>query len=238
MKLTSIKKFAFVLIAAFSMNPNWLHAQSSRNVTVKSFDALTVSSGIDMYITQGNTESLVIKGNEDVIKDVVVEQNGSSIVVKYKEGINWGRLFKNQSIKVYVNFKNLKSLTSSGGSDLYTENTLKADQLSVTASGGSDVKLTLACKDLTLKVSGGSDADIKGSGENMQLTASGGADVDAFGYIVSNAKVSVSGGSDANIHVTKALEAGASGGSDVNYKGSASLKKTTSSKSGDINHVN
>lgn len=238
MKITNIKKFALVLIAAFSMNPNWLHAQSSRNVTVKNFDALTVSSGIDMYITQGNAETLVIKGNEDVIKDVVVEQSGSSVVIKYKEGINWGRLFKNQSIKVYVNYKNLKSLTSSGGSDVYTENTLKADQLSITASGGSDVKLTLACKDLTVRVSGGSDADLKGSGENMQLTASGGSDVDAFGYIVNNAKVSVSGGSDANIHVNKALEAGASGGSDVNYKGSASLKKTTSSKSGDINHVN
>lgn len=238
MKMTSIKKLALLLIATFSFSTNWAHAQASKNVTVKNFDELTVSSGIDLYITQGTTESLTIKGSSDVIKDVEVEQNGTSVNIKYKEGINWSRLFKNQQIKVYVNYKTLKSLASSGGSDVYTQNTLKTDQLNVRASGGSDVKLTLACKDLTLSISGGSDADLKGSGENMQLTASGGSDIDAFGFIVNNAKVNVSGGSDANIYVNKALEAGASGGSDVNYKGNASLKKTTSSKSGDINHVN
>jgi len=96
----------------------------------------------------------------------------------------------------------------------------------------------LVCKDLVLTISGGSDADLKGSAENMQLTASGGSDVDAFNFVVNYAKATVSGGSDANINVSKALEAGASGGSDVNYKGNASLKKTSSSKSGDINHVN
>lgn len=87
-------------------------------------------------------------------------------------------------------------------------------------------------------MSGGSDADLSGSGENMSLSASGGSDVDAFGYVVNYAKVNVSGGSDANIFVNKGLEAGASGGSDVSYKGNASLKKTTSSKSGDIRRVN
>ncbi|MEE1947213.1 head GIN domain-containing protein [Pedobacter sp. KR3-3] len=238
MKLTSIKKISLLLIATFGFGLSLAYAQSSRSVNVKSFDQLTVSSGIDMYLTQGGTESLTIKGNNDVIKDVVVEQNGSSVLIKYKDGINWGRLFKNQSIKVYVNYKNIKSLTSSGGSDVYTENTMKADQLNVRASGGSDVKLTLNCKDLTLSVSGGSDANLKGTAENMQLSASGGSDIDAFGFVVNNAKVNVSGGSDANIYVNKALEAGASGGSDIHYKGNASLKKTTSSKSGDITHVN
>ena len=39
-------------------------------------------------------------------------------------------------------------------------------------------------------------------------------------------------------YVNKALEASASGGSDVNYKGNASVRKTSSSKSGDVNRVN
>ncbi|RZJ81272.1 MAG: DUF2807 domain-containing protein, partial [Chryseobacterium sp.] len=51
-------------------------------------------------------------------------------------------------------------------------------------------------------------------------------------------KVQASGGSDVGIFVNKGLEAAASGGGDVSYKGNASLKKTSSSKSGDIQHVN
>lgn len=238
MKYLNLLKTSAVLLLVIVLNNSNVLAQSSKNVSVKAFNEVTVSSGLDLYLTQTTNEALTIKGNEDLIKDVVVEQNGSALVIKYKDGVNWGRMFKNQSIKVYLNYKNLKSLTASGGSDVYTQNNLKADVLNLRASGGADLKLTLAVKDLSLTISGGSDAELKGSGENLVATASGGSDIDAFGYVVNNARVTASGGSDANIYVNKALEAGASGGSDVNYKGSAVLKKTSSSKSGDVNHVN
>lgn len=237
MKISSLIKSSIFTLFIVGASMSYSHAQSSRNVSVKDFKSIGVSSGIDLYLTQGTTETVTIKGDNDLIKDVIIEQNGSNINIKYKEGVNWGRIFKNQSIKVYVNYKTLTGLAASGGSDVYTQNTLKTDVLDVKASGGADVKLTLVCRDLTLAISGGSDADLKGSGENMQIAASGGSDVNAFGYVVNYAKVNISGGSDANIYVNKGLEAGASGGSDINYKGNASLKKTSSSKSSDINHV-
>jgi hypothetical protein len=227
-------KSAAVLL--FSISSLSVFAQS-RTINVSNFNSIGVSSGIDLYLTQGTTQTLVIKGDNDLIKDVVVEQKGNSINIKYKDGINWSRLFKNQSIKVYVSFKALKSLAASGGSDVYSQNLLKVESLSIAASGGSDVKLNLNCKDLSVATSGGSDVELKGSGENLSVSTSGGSDLDAFSYTVSNARVSASGGSDANVNVSKALEANASGGSDVNYKGNAVVKKSAS-KSGDVNHVN
>lgn len=212
-------------------------AQTSKSINVSGFNSISVNSGIDLYLTQANAETLIIKADEELIKNVIVEQSGNHITIKYKSGINWGRMFSNKSIKVYVSYKNLIALSANGGSDVYSQNTLKTDKLNINANGGSDVKLTLVCKDLNISCNGGSDIDLKGSGENMQLSANGGSDVNAFGYIVNNAKVSVNGGSDANIYVNKALEAGANGGSDVNYKGNAVLRKTSSSKSGDVNHV-
>lgn len=238
MKINSlIKSSIFTLLIAGASISSAI-AQSDRSVSVKNFKGLAVSSGIDLYLTQGNTEALTIKGDRDLIKDVIVEQENGNVRIRYKEGVNWGRLFQNQSIKVYVNYKTLTSLTASGGSDVYTQNNLRSDVLNLKASGGSDLKLSLTVRDLTLTISGGSDADLKGSGENLQLTASGGSDVNAFSYMVNNAKATVSGGSDANIYVSKALEASASGGSDINYKGNASVRKTSSSKSGDVNRVN
>jgi len=237
MNLSKTFKSSILLFLATILFSVSAFAQASKNVVVKSFNTVTISSGMDLYLTQGNTETLVVKGSTDAIKDVIVEQSGSAIKIRYKDGVNWGRIFKGQSIKVYVNYKTLKSLSATGGSDVYTGNTLKSDALSLTASGGSDLKLTLAVKDLSLTVSGGSDAELKGSGENMQATASGGSDIDAFDYVVSNAKIQVTGGSDANVNVSKALEASATGGSDINYKGNAALKQISSSKSGDIKRV-
>jgi len=230
-------KLSLVFIACLSIFSLSTQAQNSRSVSVKNFNGLSVSSGIDLYITQGSSESLTIQGRNDVIENVVVEQNGANVSIKYKSGMNWGSLFKNQTIKVYVNYKTLKSLSASGGSDIFTQNTLKANLLSLNASGGSDLKLALTCKDLSLSISGGSDAALRGSAENFKIDASGGSDVDAFAFTVNYAKATVSGGSDANIYVNKILEASASGGSDVNYKGNATVKKLSNSKSSDINHV-
>ncbi|KQS35206.1 head GIN domain-containing protein [Pedobacter sp. Leaf194] len=223
------------LLATSSLVAN---AQQSKNVAVKNFSNITVSSGIDLYLTQGNNESLTLKATSDLLENVVVEQKGSNLVIKMKEGVHWGSMFKNQSIKAYVNFKTLAALTASGGSDVFSQGQVKTGKFALRSSGGSDVKLNLICTDIELQTSGGSDVTLTGKAENMILQTSGGSDVDAYDFVVDYAKVSASGGSDANIHVTKGLEAGASGGSDVHYKGNASLKKTSSSKSGDVTKVN
>ncbi|RZL37586.1 MAG: DUF2807 domain-containing protein, partial [Pedobacter sp.] len=174
MKFTTNLKTSLILCFATMLLSVTAFAQASKNISVKSFNDISISSGMDLYLTQGNTENVVVKGSSDAIKDVIVEQSGTGIRIKYKEGVNWGRIFKGQSIKVYVTYKNLKSLSATGGSDVYTENTLKSDVLNLNASAGSDLKLSLAVKDLSLTVSGGSDAALKGSGENMQASASGG----------------------------------------------------------------
>ncbi|WP_406825362.1 head GIN domain-containing protein [Pedobacter sp. KACC 23697] len=213
-------------------------AQETKSFTAKNFTSIGVSSGIDLYLTQGSSESVSIKSDSETLKDIVVEQNGSNVTIKFKDGIKWGGMFKNRTIKAYVSFKSLSAIAASGGSDVFTQNQIKTDKLAVRSSGGSDLKLNVVCKDLSIQSSGGSDIDLKGKAENMTIQSSGGSDIDAYELITDYAKVQASGGSDVNIYVNKGLEASASGGGDVSYKGNASLKKTSSSKSGDVHHVN
>jgi hypothetical protein len=158
--------------------------------------------------------------------------------IKLKSNFNWSKVFKGQSIKVYVNYKTLYAITASGGSDVETQNALNTDHMVVTASGGSDLKMDIVTKELQLTVSGGSDADLRGTAINASLTASGGSDIEAIELKTDYAKVNASGGSDVNITVNKAIEAGATGGSDVHYRGNAALKKTSSSVSGDVKKIN
>lgn len=235
MKTSSILKSALTLLI-FTASVISLKAQQDKDVAIKNFNEVSVSSGIDLYLTQSNSENIRINAHPDLIKDVIIEKEGNNLRIKYKDGVNWGRLFKNQSIKVYVNYKTLTAISASGGSDVYTQNTLKTDRLSLSASGGSDLKLDVVAKDVEIQTSGGSDVDLKGSATNMEVSTSGGSDVNALNFVVDYAKVSSSGGSDANIYVNKALEASASGGSDINYKGNASVKNN-SSKSGDVNRI-
>jgi hypothetical protein len=211
-------------------------AQSSRSVAVSNFNGIGVSSGINLHLKQSDKESLVIKGDSELIKDVVVEKKQESINIRYKSGINWSRLFSGKSIDVYVTFKDLHAIAASGGADVTINGVLRTNQLALAASGGADVELAIDCKNITIAASGGADIELKGVAQNMTLNASGGSDVDAFDLKVDYAQVNASGGADANIFVNKALSAAASGGADVNYKGNAAVRKNNS-KSGDINYV-
>ena len=211
-----IKPAAFLFIIASSYMAK---AQESKSYTVKNFNSIGISSGIDLYLTQGGSEAVTIKSDEKTLEDIVVEQKGNSINIKFKDGISWSGMLKNRTIKAYVNYKTLTALAASGGSDVFTQNQLKTDKLAISSSGGSDLKLTVVCNDITIQSSGGSD-------------------IDAYEFVTDYAKGQASGGSDVSIYVNKGLEASASGGGDVSYKGNASLKKTSSSKSGDVHHVN
>lgn len=237
MKNTFIFKTALPVLLAFSLNTVPAKAQQNKNIALTNFNEVTVASGIDLYLTQSNSENIKVSASKELLENVVIEKNGTSLNIKYKNNQGWGRAFKGQSIKVYVNYKNLSAITASGGSDVFGQNTLKTPKLNLRASGGSDVELDILADDLEVTVSGGSDAKLKGKVKNMIVQTSGGSDVDAYDLISDYAKVTASGGSDANVYVNKGLEASASGGSDVNYKGNAALNKTSSSKSGDVTHI-
>jgi len=237
MKSTTIFKSALPVLLAFSLNTLTATAQESKNIALTNFNEVSVASGIDLYLTQSNSENIRISGHENLIKNVEVEKSGSSLNIRYKKNISRQHTSKGETLKVYVNYKTLQAITASGGSDVYGQNALKTNSLKIQASGGSDIKMEIAAKDLELNVSGGSDANLKGTVTNMNIQSSGGSDVDALNLISEYAKVTASGGSDANVHVTKGLEASASGGSDINYKGDPAVNKTSSSKSGDVTRI-
>jgi len=211
-------------------------AQQTKTVAVSNFNGISVSNDIDIYLTQGNTEGIKIVANSEHLNKVVVEKNGSNVNIRYGTKNSWSGSFKDREIKVYVNFKDLQTLTASGGSDVKSQNTINVPRLAITSSGGSDIELNLITNNLSITSSGGSDVDLKGKATNLEITSSGGSDVDAKEFVVENARIRSSGGADVDVYVTKALDVTASGGSDVSYKGNPAVNNH-SSKSGSVTRV-
>ncbi|MET4083504.1 hypothetical protein ABIB40_003476 [Pedobacter sp. UYP30] len=215
------------------------NAQKSKTFQASNFNSISISNGIDLYLSQGDTEGVTVKADDaEVINEIVVEKNGANLTIKFKDGFKLSRLFRNRGAKAYLSFKTLDALNSSGGSDVYSENQIKADKLAIHSSGGSDLKLNLICNNLSIESSGGSDLNLKGKATNLILRSSGGSDINAYSLITDYAKIESSGGSDVEVFVIKGLQASASGGSDITFKGSGALRKTSNSKSGSVKHVN
>ena len=231
-------KILSLLLILFTASLNNADDNWKKDRAVSSFSGLSVSSGIDVYLTQGNAEKLTfdVKGvdEEDVRSEV---RNGVLKLYIDRRGgnWNWGR---NTYVKAYLTFRQLNDLQAGGGSDVIGQGRLSFNDLNVGASGGSDVTLALKADKLNASASGGADLKLDGSARTLNANGSGGSDLDARQLTVEICNAHSSGGSDVYVNATRELSMKASGGSDIYYYGPAKVLAKSESGGSDITHRN
>ena len=239
--MMKLKKAAFSFFFFVLIGLNSIAVAGEREKTetrnVKNFDAIEVSSGIELFLSMGNRESVKVVADDEIIDNVKTEVRGGTLHIYMRES-NWLRSIFNwgftQSRKVYVTVNELKRLGASSGSDVQSENTLKGDRLKIEASSGSDVTLDLVYKEVTLSTSSGSDARLSGRTKFFTANTSSGSDINARELQAQICKVSASSGSDASVSVTDELNANASSGAGVVYYGNPDVKNIDESSGGDV----
>ena len=221
---------AFFTISATGFAGN---SDETQNRNVSGYHAIDVSTGIDLYITMGNTEEVKIVADDDIIDNIVTEvKNGTlHIYTKRNNWFNWGG---NKTRKAYVTVKELTEIDASSGSDVNSENTLEGEELEVSASSGSDVELDVHYKNFSIDASSGSDAEFSGKVKYLTAEASSGSDIDASGLESQICKASASSGSDISVRVSHELVARASSGADIQYYGNPAMKDIDESSGGDV----
>lgn len=228
---------ALMFCLSFTLNAQWSQGiKGSGNVieqnrNLSGFQNVKASSGVDVVLMQGSQDKVVVKADDNLADKITTNVEGNTLVVAVERNTS---IRNAKSFKVLVTVSNLKQIMSSGGSDIYSEGALRAESLSIKASGGSDVKLDLNVKELTCDISGGSDANLTGKAQYMNIIARGGSDFEGKDFTVENCKLKVQGGSDAYVYVTGEISMEAHGASDIHYKGDPKITYQRSSGGSDI----
>ena len=229
-----MKKFflslAVMLFAtlAFAQKTMITDVNAEQRTLTGNFNAIKISGGIDLYLSQYETESIAVSASEDQYRDRIktVIENGT-LKIYYDGDKLWNT--GNKKLKAYVSFKNLENLTASGASDVVVTGAITVPSLRIDCSGASDFKGAVKVDKLTIELSGASDAKISGSAAEVSIQSSGASDVKGYDLVTENCTAKASGASDINITVNKELNVHASGASDVYYKGSAVIRDLHSS---------
>lgn len=233
---TSKNLFLLILLSIFGLNSAIYAGNNDKTEIrqVKNFDAIKVSTGIDLYITMGTSEEVKIVADNDIIDDIITEVKDGTLHIYMKKNnwFNWGKI--SNSRKAYVSVTDLVKIDASSGSDITSENALKGERIEIEASSGSDVDLELVYKNVSVNTSSGSDAKLRGKAKTLTANASSGSDINARELETSICHVRVSSGSDATVKVTDEIYAKASSGADVRYYGNPGVKETDESSGGDI----
>ncbi|HKJ41196.1 MAG TPA: head GIN domain-containing protein, partial [Sunxiuqinia sp.] len=162
-----------------------------------SFHGISVTSGIDLYLTQGNSEEVVIKADPDIINDVVTKVENGILHIYLKQKLHW---VWHKERRAYVTFKELDQLDASAGSDVKSQNAFKLDKLEINVSSGADVDLEdLSAESVSLDTSSGADGKLSGKVVHLNCSTSSGADIDCSDLEAEQCTVSASSGADARV---------------------------------------
>jgi hypothetical protein len=232
MKNVSYLLSALFICFIFTVATAQKHVTTTRQAT--GFNAVNIGGGIDLYITQGNSVSVKIDAAEDIQKYIRAEVHNGTLEIYLESNNLFKWIRRNNNMKAYVTAPTLTRLNASGGSDVYSQNVWKINELDMTATGGSDIKFEAVGGKLDCKATGGSDLTLRGKVAALTLNASGGSDVNAKDLEAVKVNVSASGGSDITVYVTTELKANANGGSDIYYRGNPVRISKDSSGGSDI----
>lgn len=232
--MKTLKTMLLLIMIAFTGVGTVLASNETQNRNVKDFNAIKVSTGIDLYLSMGNEESVKIVADDEIIDDIKTEVKDGTLHIYMKQRNNWFNWNINKTRKAYVSVKELVALNASSGSDVETENTLEGDELEVKASSGSDVKLSLNVKKFSIDTSSGSDAKLSGKVKYLTAEASSGSDINASDLESVFCQAKASSGSDISLTVTEEIQARASSGGDIVYYGNPKSKDVNESSGGDV----
>ncbi|TNJ45832.1 DUF2807 domain-containing protein [Tamlana fucoidanivorans] len=200
----------------------------ARPVT-QSFTTIKASEGLDVYLTQSNIEEIVVEADENLHELILTDINDGVLKIHTKENIG-----KAHSKKVIVSFKDIESIVSTSGSDVYTTNTITTDYLTLKSTSGSDMKLNVKTQSLSCKSTSGSDMKISGSTIRLTAEATSGSDIKAADLFAESSQVKATSGADITVNTSKELIAKASSGGDVKYYGNPEKVEKSDGPSGSV----
>jgi hypothetical protein len=226
-----------IIILAISSCTNaqfWRTVEGHGKVVTKerktdSFTGLKVSSGIDVYLKQGNDETVTVEADENLHEYILTEVRGGVLNVYSEYNIRDA-----ERKRVYVTMKEVNSVKTTSAGDVIGETSISGDKLELSASSAGDIKLDLKVKSLEIDISSSGDISLTGETDILRADLSSAGDLNAYDLKAREADISVSSAGDADINVSERITARASSAGDINYKGDPKYVDVHSSSAGGI----
>jgi hypothetical protein len=228
--LFSFLALGLVLVTACGFN--LVPTRGSGNVvtearTVSNFHQIDLTGAGEVNITQGDTESLTIETDDNILPLIVTRVDNGLLSIGLDPN-RTGLSIAPTRIVFTVAVKNLDSLKVSGAGNIRAQ-ALKSDNLAVTTSGAGNITLgPVQAKTLNLRLSGAGNVTVSGQVESQDAALSGLGNYNAADLSSTNAKVALSGAGSATVWATGTLNAQISGAGSINYYGSPQVSQNIS----------
>ncbi|MFN2440600.1 MAG: head GIN domain-containing protein [Chitinophagaceae bacterium] len=195
----------------------------TRDINVQPFDALNASGVYELKLVQGDKESVKIEADENLQELFTVKNDGSQLNIEMKKNIS---LRGKMRVKVYVTFRNLKSIELSTVGNVSTEKQLSFSDLTLKNKSVGNVDLNFTANKLDLKNTSVGNLKLQGKAQTAVFKNSGVGNLRAGELIVQSMDIDNSGVGNAEVNAEKELKVSDNMLGRVTNKGAAPMKKS------------
>lgn len=200
---------------------------------VSDFDAISLEYPAKVTIHQGKTESVTLKGDDNLLPQILTDIEGGTLRIDTGER-NWGeRVSPSKPLEIVITVRNLREVRFPSAGSLTIEK-LTTDSLEVVVSGAGDIALRdLDAGSLDVVLSGAGSVDADGVADELNVRISGAGEFSGGDLHSQTAETHISGMGSATVWVEEELDASISGAGSVNYYGDPSVQEHISG-AGDV----
>lgn len=189
------------------------------------FNAVSASGDVEVIIEQGTQRSITVEADDNLQEHIKTEIKGGKLEISTDANFN-----SPAARTITVVLPEVKEIESSASARVKNRNVLKAGNLALHTSSGSNMELSIDSYDVTFEASSGSMLKVSGKAGKVEASTSSGASIDASGVIASQVRAEASSGGTTIVNPVDELKANASSGGNVQYvKTPTSLSKDVSS---------
>lgn len=178
------------------------------------FNAVKVSTAIDLILTQGSSESITVEADDNLHEYIITEIKNNILHIYTEANIRDAH-----EMNVYVTMKDIEEISATSAGDVVGKSVINSDELYLSTSSAGDIDLEVKVQKLTCKISSAGGMTLSGTTDELEADLSSAGDLNAFDLTSRIARVSASSSGDANITVTEKLWARASSAGDISFRG-------------------
>jgi len=197
----------------------------TKEITIKPFDELSIGGVFSVLISQGNKEQLKIEADDNLKELFEVKNEGSKLVISMKKDVSFQIKESKNKMKVYITFRNLKTMELKTVGNISSEGNLGFDNLKIENMSVGSVNMNLTAKTLDIENKSVGNFTLTGKADKAIIKHNGVGSFKASNLVVQTMDIDASGVGSAEVNAEKELKVKDSFLGKVSNKGAATVKR-------------
>lgn len=214
--------FALVILSSCSSTVTGSGNVIAETRDVSDFNKVSLNGIGNLHIEQGNSESLRIVGENNIIATIRTEVDDNELKIRYEEEVS-----PTKPIDFFLTVKDLQAIDLSGLGAISSTG-LNVDQLSVTSSGSGEVSLVVQAKEFASIMSGSANVQVSGGVDRQRVVIAGSGRYNAGELTSNECDINISGSGNATVNVRNKLDVTINGSGEVAYIGNPQVSQQVS----------